>query len=148
MEAKKHKTKKKTIKKNKKNKQKKKKNKTNKQKNKQTKNKKKKKKKKTPLFTCYKDSRPCSTVSQYQLDAPVTYDTRHLCHTRPPQFIYEQPNLTAVCSISINWVALFTHSHGPRQKTYLRTCAKCTDSAHPTDLLRIIRGFALCSYIL
>ena len=23
-------------------------------------------------ITCYKDSRPCSTVSQYQLDAPVT----------------------------------------------------------------------------
>ena len=22
-------------------------------------------------FTCYKDSRPCPTVSQYQLDAPV-----------------------------------------------------------------------------
>ena len=22
--------------------------------------------------TCYKDSRPCPTVSQYQLDAPVT----------------------------------------------------------------------------
>ena len=24
------------------------------------------------ILTCYKDSRPCSTVSQYQLDAPVT----------------------------------------------------------------------------
>ena len=23
-------------------------------------------------FTCYKDSWPCPTVSQYQLDAPVT----------------------------------------------------------------------------
>ena len=23
-------------------------------------------------LTCYKDSRPCPTVSQYQLDAPVT----------------------------------------------------------------------------
>ena len=23
-------------------------------------------------LTCYKDSRPCQTVSQYQLDAPVT----------------------------------------------------------------------------
>ena len=23
-------------------------------------------------FTCYKDSRPCPTVSQYQLDAPET----------------------------------------------------------------------------
>ena len=26
-------------------------------------------------FTCYKDSKPCPTVSQYQLDAPVTYNT-------------------------------------------------------------------------
>ena len=34
--------------------------------------------------TCCKDSRPCPTVSQYQLDALVTQDTRHLCHTRPP----------------------------------------------------------------
>ena len=26
-----------------------------------------------PIYiTCYKDSRPCPTVSQYQLDAPVT----------------------------------------------------------------------------
>ena len=25
-----------------------------------------------PTLTCYKDSRPCPTVSQYQLDAPVT----------------------------------------------------------------------------
>ena len=24
------------------------------------------------IITCYKDSRPCPTVSQYQLDAPVT----------------------------------------------------------------------------
>ena len=27
-------------------------------------------------FTCYKDSRPCPTVSQYQLDAPMTHKTR------------------------------------------------------------------------
>ena len=36
------------------------------------------KKKHSPFtFTCYKDSRPCPTVSQYQLDVPVTkiYDT-------------------------------------------------------------------------
>ena len=26
-------------------------------------------------FTCYKDSRPCQTVSQYQLDTLVTQDT-------------------------------------------------------------------------
>ena len=36
-------------------------------------------------LTCYKDSRPCPTVSQYQLDAPVMQDTGHLCHTRPPK---------------------------------------------------------------
>ena len=35
-------------------------------------------------FTCCKDSRPCPTVSQYQLNAPATYDTRCLCLTRPP----------------------------------------------------------------
>ena len=29
-------------------------------------------------------SRPCPTVSQYQLDAPVTKATRHLCLTQPP----------------------------------------------------------------
>ena len=43
-------------------------------------------------LTCYKDRRPCPTVNQYQLDAPVTQDTRHLHHTRPPQFwIYVAP---------------------------------------------------------
>ena len=26
----------------------------------------------TSTLTCYKDSRPCPTVSQYQLDSPVT----------------------------------------------------------------------------
>ena len=37
------------------------------------KGKKQKKKKHSPsTLTCYKDSRPCPTVSQYQLDAPVT----------------------------------------------------------------------------
>ena len=35
-------------------------------------------------LTCYKDSRPCPTGSQYQLDAPATQDTRHLRHTQPP----------------------------------------------------------------
>ena len=35
-------------------------------------------------FTYYKDSRPCPNVSQYQLDAPVTQDTWHLCTTQPP----------------------------------------------------------------
>ena len=41
-----------------------------------------KKKKHFPsTLTCYKDSRPCPTVSQYQLDAPVSQVTRHLRHT-------------------------------------------------------------------
>ena len=35
-------------------------------------------------LTCYKDSRPCQTISQSQLDALVTQNTRHLHHTRPP----------------------------------------------------------------
>ena len=34
-------------------------------------------------LTCYKDSRPCPTVSQYQLDAQAMYDTRHLHTTQP-----------------------------------------------------------------
>ena len=33
-------------------------------------------------LTCCKDSRPCPIVSQSQLDAPVTHDTRHLCLTQ------------------------------------------------------------------
>ena len=49
--------------------------------------------------TCCKDSRPCPTVSQYQLDALVTQDTQHLCHTRPPPIIII--TLSAVRSISI-----------------------------------------------
>ena len=36
-------------------------------------------------LTCYKDSRSCQTVNQSQLDAPVTQNTRHLPHTRPPR---------------------------------------------------------------
>ena len=36
-------------------------------------------------LTCYKDSRPCPAVSQYQLDAPVMYDKRHLRTTQPPR---------------------------------------------------------------
>ena len=45
-----------------------------------------KKTKKHPPSTlsCYKDSRPCPAVSQYQLDAPVTQDTQHLRTIRPP----------------------------------------------------------------
>ena len=35
-------------------------------------------------LTCYKDSRACPTVSQYQLDAPLTEDTRHLHTSQPP----------------------------------------------------------------
>ena len=39
----------------------------------------------TSTLTCYKGSRPCPTVSQYQANTPVTQDTRHLPHTQPPQ---------------------------------------------------------------
>ena len=31
------------------------------------------------------DRRPCPAVNKYQLDAPVTQDTRHLCLTQPPR---------------------------------------------------------------
>ena len=37
-------------------------------------------------FTYYKDSRPCSTVNQNQLGAPVTKDTGHFRTTRPPPY--------------------------------------------------------------
>ena len=38
-----------------------------------------------PVYlTCCKGSRPCPTVSQYQLDAPVMQDTRHHSLTQPP----------------------------------------------------------------
>ena len=36
------------------------------------------------LHTYSKNSRPCPTVSQYQLVAPVTQGTRHLYPTQPP----------------------------------------------------------------
>ena len=35
--------------------------------------------------TCCKDSRPCPTVSQYQLDTLMTQDTWHLCHPDHPR---------------------------------------------------------------
>ena len=44
-------------------------------------------------LTHYKDSRPCPTVSQYQLDAPVMKDTQHLCTTRPPPRMKKAPYL-------------------------------------------------------
>ena len=40
----------------------------------------------TNTLTCCKESRPCPTVSQYQLDTPVTWNTRHLRTTGPPRF--------------------------------------------------------------
>ena len=43
-----------------------------------------KQKKKIPLYSsCYKDSRPYPTESEYQFDAQVTWDTRHLRTIRP-----------------------------------------------------------------
>ena len=39
--------------------------------------------------TYCKDRRPCPVVSQYQLNAPMTQDTRHLCLTQPsPDYIF------------------------------------------------------------
>ena len=45
-------------------------------------------------LTCYEDSRPCPTVSQYHLDALVTEDTRHL-RTSQPSPAREIPMLIA-----------------------------------------------------
>ena len=36
-------------------------------------------------LTCYKNSKPWPIVSQYELDALVTQDTRHFHYTRPPR---------------------------------------------------------------
>ena len=41
-------------------------------------------------ITYYRDSWPCPTVSQYQLDALVIKPTRHLCTTQPPQAITQE----------------------------------------------------------
>ena len=46
---------------------------------------KKQKNKKFPLYPyLLQCSRPCPTVSQSQLDAPVTKDAQHLCLTQTP----------------------------------------------------------------
>ena len=50
--------------------------------------------------TCCKDSRPCPTVSQYQLDALVTQDTRQICLTQPhPAFhlIFMRRDSASLC---------------------------------------------------
>ena len=42
-----------------------------------------KKQKHSPVYPyLLQDSMPCPTASQYELDAPVTYDTRHIGHTQ------------------------------------------------------------------
>ena len=51
-------------------------------------------------LTHYKDSRPCPTVSQYQLDAPVMKDTQHLCTTRPPPEATLTPKGSALINMS------------------------------------------------
>ena len=40
--------------------------------------------------TCCKDSRPCPTVSQYQLDALVTQDTRTFVSSNHPLSVYRK----------------------------------------------------------
>ena len=72
-------------------------------------------------LTHYKDSRPCPTVSQYQLDAPVMKDTQHLCTTRPPP----DPDISRKF-----------------RKTYLRTCAPSEDSDQPAHSRSVIIIFA------
>ena len=41
------------------------------------------------ILTCCKDSRPCPTVSHYQLGTPVTKATGHLSLTQPPPLEHE-----------------------------------------------------------
>ena len=52
----------------------------------------------SPTLTCWKDSSPCPTVSQYQLDAPVTKATGHLCLTQPPL------DSDQTTRIRLNWI--------------------------------------------
>ena len=56
-------------------------------------------------FTCCKDSRPCPTVSQYQLDASAMQDTRHLPH----------PTTPAAFSILQDWSSLFAQTFLSKQ---------------------------------
>ena len=66
-------------------------------------------------LTCYKDNRSCPTVSQYQLDAPVTLDTRHLRHTRPsdPAYLEHKGNcfISLILSPKILYCVTAYHSY-------------------------------------
>ena len=69
--------------------------------------KKQKKSKHSPsTLTCCKDSRPCPIVSQYQLDAPLTQDTRHLCLTQPP---IGRTSRTALISMCDTLITVYVH---------------------------------------
>ena len=50
-----------------------------------------------PTLTCCEDSSPCPTASQYQLDAPVTKATGHLCLTQPPLDSDQTTRMRLIC---------------------------------------------------
>ena len=54
------------------------------------------------ILACCKDSRPCSTESQYRLDALVTQD-QHLCLTHLLLLVSE------VCCIPVDWKSKCNH---------------------------------------
>ena len=61
-------------------------------------------------LTCYKDKKPCPTVSQYQLDSFLMKDTWHLCHphhaTPLPTGVKPatEPLRLAICACSHIWM--------------------------------------------
>ena len=66
-----------------------------------------------PTLTCYKDNRPCPTVSQYQLDAPVTWHLRTL-YPYLLQGSQALPNCKPIsvgCPRDIRYMTLHLHDH-------------------------------------
>ena len=85
-------------------------------------------------LTCYKDSKPCPAVSQYQLDAPVTKDTRHLRNTNHPQNLLSTPSPLQRC-------ALNNDSAQPDQCLLSETVPSEQTTASKFRQLRLIRMY-------
>ena len=69
-------------------------------------------------LTCYKDSRPCPTVSQYQVDTPVMGATQDLRTTQPPrQALWQTIHLESISEqVDYNWQTInynrrYCHNH-------------------------------------
>ena len=99
---------------------------------KQIKNKTKKKKKHSPsALTCCKDSRPCPTVSQSQLDAPVTQDTRYFASRNP------HPLQSISTLLKLIWVFCWSYlDHNVRNCTFLSRIRSAGATAQSDQTLR------------